>query len=79
MCGTVHKAYLLKLLIREIHAALGTWKWQGRGNVLGSRAAGSRRDDALPRPAAAASTPPVRVLSGAPQMPLSPARAALAG
>ncbi len=31
------------LLIREIRAALGTWKWKGKGNVLGSRAAGGRQ------------------------------------
>ncbi len=41
VCNTVHKAYFLKLLIREIRAALGTWKW--KGNVLGSRAAGGRQ------------------------------------
>ncbi len=43
MCSTVHKAYFLKLLIREIRAAL--WKWTGkdRVNVLGSRAAGGRQ------------------------------------
>ncbi len=41
MCSTVHKAYFLKLLIRKIRAALGTWKW--KGNVLGSRAAGGRQ------------------------------------
>ena len=66
MCSNVHKAYFLKLLIREIRAALGTWKWKGKGNVLGSRAA-------------AASTPPVRALNGAPPLPLSRAQAALAG
>ncbi len=46
MCSTVHKAYInrgLKLLIKEIRAALGTWKWKGKGNVLGSRAAGGRQ------------------------------------
>ncbi len=37
-------------------------------------AAGSRRDDALARPAAAASTPPVRALNGAPPLLQSPAR-----
>ncbi len=42
-------------------------------------AAGNRRDDALPRPASAASTPLVRALSGTPPLPLSPAQAALAG
>ena len=43
MCSNVHKAYFLKLLIREIRAALGTWKWEGKGNVLRSRAAGGRQ------------------------------------
>ena len=43
VCSTVHKAYFLRLLIREIRAALGTWKWKGKGNVLGSRAAGGRQ------------------------------------
>ncbi len=43
MCSSVHKAYFLKLLIREIRDALGTWKWKGKGNVLGSRAAGGRQ------------------------------------
>ncbi len=43
VCSTVHKAYFLKLLIREIRAALGTWKWKGKGNVLGSRVAGGRQ------------------------------------
>ena len=43
MCRGVHKAYMLKLLIKEIRAALGTWKWKGKGNVLGSRAAGGRQ------------------------------------
>lgn len=45
MWSTVHKAYFLKLLIREIRAALGTWKWKGkgRGTVLGSRVAGGRQ------------------------------------
>ena len=45
MCSNVHKAYFLKLLIREIRAALGTWKWKGkgRGNVLGPRVAGGRQ------------------------------------
>ena len=45
VCSTVHKAYFLKLLIREIRAALGTWKWKGkgRGNVLGPRVASGRQ------------------------------------
>ncbi len=41
MCRGVHRAYYLKLLIKEIRAALGTWKWTGK--VLGSRAAGGRQ------------------------------------
>ncbi len=44
----------------------------------GRPAAGNRRDDALPRRAAAASTPPVRALSGAPPLPVSPALYSLA-
>ncbi len=43
VCSNVDKAYFLKLLIREIRAALGTWKWKGKGNVLGSRAASGRQ------------------------------------
>ena len=43
VCRGVHKAYFLRLLIREIRAALGTWNWKGKGNVLESRAAGGRQ------------------------------------
>ena len=43
VCSNVHKAYFLRLLIREIRAALGTWNWKGKGNVLESRAAGGRQ------------------------------------
>ncbi len=45
VCSSVHKAYFLKLLIREIRAAPGTWKCKGkgRGNVLGPRVAGGRQ------------------------------------
>ncbi len=41
MCSNVHKAYYLKLLIKEIRAAMGTWNWKGK--VFGSRAAGARQ------------------------------------
>ena len=43
MCSNVHKAYFLKLLVRGIRAALGKWKGEGRGNVLGPRVAGGRQ------------------------------------